>query len=92
MGQHARCPGDRVATVYLHAAWPGRAGYDADAVRPVEGGSTPCWRACPREAPRGLDTRGTSFGALTARDAVYSQGYDAFTLADFCDGHARQGL
>ena len=94
MGQHVRAAlGDRVATVYLHAPWPGRAGYDVDDVRPVEGVIDALLAGLPADKRRvAFDTRGTPFGALPARDAVYSQGYDAFTLADFCDGYVCQAL
>ncbi|MDP2361826.1 MAG: hypothetical protein Q8O14_13930 [bacterium] len=89
MGQHLRAAlGDRVATISLHAPWPGRAGYDADDVRPVEGVIDALLAQLPPDRRRfAFHTRGTPLGELPARDAVYSQGGEAFTLADFCDGY-----
>jgi hypothetical protein len=79
--------GKRAITIYLHAPWPAHGSNDAPPVYPVDGVIDALMAELGSTAyPVGVDTRGTPFGKLTGKTAVYSHGYDAFTLDKFCDG------
>lgn len=86
-----RSIGKRAFTIFLHAPWRGSAGYDTKPIYPVDGVIDAIIAALPADQRRrGFDTRGTPVGALSARDAVYRNGYENFTLATFCDGYIIQ--
>lgn len=77
--------GKRAVTVFLHAPWNGRHGYDSAMLHPADGIIDALMFAIgPR--PVGFDIDVGPFGELRVSDAVYRNGYDGFTLADFCDG------
>ncbi|MFH1501655.1 MAG: hypothetical protein ABIG03_01280 [Candidatus Eisenbacteria bacterium] len=77
--------GKRAVTVYLHAPWNGREGYGSPMLHPA-GGTIDALMLAEGPRPVGFDLGEGPFGRLRAEDAVYSHGYEAFELADFCDG------
>lgn len=79
--------GGRAATVFLHAPWPGPAGYDGEGTHPADGiidALTLEREGGPR--PVGFDVADTPFGILRIENTVYHHGYPEFVLEDFCDG------
>jgi hypothetical protein len=86
-----RAIGKRAITICLHDGWSPFSGYDGRLVYAADGVIDALMRSLPPELRRvGFDTHGTPFGELTGKTAVYSQGYEHFTLADFCDGYIIQ--
>jgi hypothetical protein len=83
--------GKRAITVYLHAPWPAREGYDVPSVYPVDGVIDALMADLgPMIYPIAFDTRGTPFGKLPGQTGIYSHGYDPFTLERFCGGYIFQ--
>ena len=79
--------GDRAATVYLHAPWPGSGGYGSPAVHPA-GGALDAFMLAREGGPFavGFDLAGSPLASLEVTDAVYAHGHAPFRPADFCDG------
>lgn len=77
--------GGRATTVFLHAPWNGREGYDAPMRHPADGTVDAVMEFLgPR--PTGFHLTDGPSGAIPVKDAVYANGHPDFTLADFCDG------
>jgi len=83
--------GDRAMTIYLHALWTDRTGYGGEYIRPVGGIVDALMDSLGEEYyPVGFDIDGTPFERFVDSSAVYSQGYENFTPAVFCDGYIFQ--
>jgi len=81
--------GDRAMSIYLHGPWFGiKSQYDRAERRPIAGAVDQLMAHLGAEAgPVGFDVVATPFGKLEDDEAIYSAGYENFTLADFCDGY-----
>jgi len=77
--------GNRAATVYLHAPWNGKQGYDAAVCHPADGVIDALMLA-DGPKPVGFALNEGPFGELRIRETVYCHGYEDFRLKDFCDG------
>jgi hypothetical protein len=83
-----RAIGKKAITIYLHYPWFSSSGYNGPLVYAADGVIDALIQSLPPDLRRvGFDTQGTPFGELTGKTAFYSQGYDHFTLATFCDGY-----
>lgn len=78
---------ERACTVYLHAPWPGRGGYDSAFVHPAAG-RLDAFMLARADGPFavGFDVADSPLGGMPVDDTVYAVGYDLFTMATFCDG------
>jgi hypothetical protein len=77
--------GDGVVTVFLHAPWSQRDGYEARSGYPADGVIDSVMLGLgPR--PVGFGVATGPFGSLPVQDAVYANGYPTFRVSDFCDG------
>ncbi len=81
--------GDRAMTIYMHGPWFGlKSQYGEADHRPIGGAIDQLMAHLGTEAgPAGFDVISTPFGKLGDDKAIYSAGYENFTLDDFCDGY-----
>ncbi|MCP4685136.1 MAG: ChaN family lipoprotein, partial [bacterium] len=81
--------GDRAMSIYMHGLWFGlKSEYGKADRRPIAGAIDQLMAHFgPEAAPAGFDVLDTPFGKLSDDEAIYSAGYENFTLADFCDGY-----
>jgi hypothetical protein len=87
MGNYvSRSLGERAATVFLHAPWPGPRGYDDGYVHPAEGHIDALMLWLRRPYTVGFDLGDSPFGRLQIRNTIYAAGYSDFRLGQFCDG------
>jgi hypothetical protein len=77
--------GKRAITVFLHAPWNGKDGYESPLGHPANGIIDALMLSIGPH-PAGFDITNGPFGELDMEDTLYSHGYDNFTLAGFCDG------
>jgi len=87
-GNHLReALGTRAVTVYLHAPWEGAGGYGTKSVHPAAGRLDAFMLARPGGPfAVGFDVAPSPLADLRIADAVYREGCERFTMADFCDG------
>ena len=84
--------GARAMTIFLHAPWVSAKGYDQPPVLAADGYIDSLMQEMSDVYHRvGFDVSGTPFGCLPGETSIYKFGYDAFSLADFCDGYIYQG-
>jgi len=81
--------GNRAMTISLHFPWISSKGWDAPAVRPVNGVIDEIMSQS-NDTRVGFDVVGTPFESLPATDTYYALGYPNFKLADFTDGYIYQ--
>lgn len=82
--------GDRCMLVCLHHPWPLRDDF-GQSTYPVDTIIDKTMLVIPEEYRRvGFDVVGPPFGALPATTAYWSNGYEDFTLSDYCDGYIYQ--
>jgi hypothetical protein len=88
LGNHLRdALGERAITIFLHAPWNTRAGYNEVHVHPA-GGRLDAFMLAREDGPYtvGFDVAGSPLASLPIENAVYARGYAPFTISDFCDG------
>jgi hypothetical protein len=84
--------GNRAMTIFLHAPWVNAKGYDQPAVLAVDGYIDSLMAQMPEAFRRvGFDVTMSPFADLPGESSIYTFGYDAFSLSDFCDGYIYQG-
>jgi hypothetical protein len=80
--------GKRCITVSLHKPWPSAGGWSKPNVRPADGViDAVIHQLYPEHLPAAVDVQDSPFGALKSETRLWKQGYDNFTLADYCDGY-----
>ncbi|HET9439847.1 MAG TPA: hypothetical protein VFO52_06735 [Longimicrobiales bacterium] len=80
--------GDRTFFIAQYMPWPDRTGYGRLNTLPAHGAIERALLELPPGMRRaGFDLRGTPVGALADTLAVYSFGYEPFTLEKFADGY-----
>lgn len=86
--------GKKAFTIYLHAPWYPRSGYEAEQlVLPADGMVDYLLAQLPPDKRSlGFDTAGTPMGNFTGTSSIYQSGYEDFRLSDFCDGYICQGF